>query len=63
MKMTTEEYLEMENSFQGFCTTCKKWTRPTTESDARDYDCPECGENTVIGAGEALIEGLLIITE
>ena len=50
MDNVVETYEEMRDSYQGWCTKCKEITRDCTEPDAEDYDCPECGENTVIGA-------------
>ncbi len=58
--MTTvseEDYDDYRESYQGFCTNCKKWTRECTEPDAEDYDCPVCEMNTVIGAENALLSG------
>lgn len=54
---TIEEIREAIDSYTGWCTHCKKFTRSMTESDAREYDCPDCGQNTVFGAEEALIMG------
>jgi len=59
--MTVQEFEEMENSFYGYCTICQDWTRDCTEADADQYDCPVCGENTVVGAGNALIMGIITI--
>jgi Zn finger protein HypA/HybF involved in hydrogenase expression len=53
--ISEEEYSEARGSYQGWCTTCQEFTRDSTEPDAEDYDCPQCGENTVIGAENALI--------
>ena len=51
-----EEWLEYRESYQGYCTNCEEWTRDQTEPDATDYDCPVCGENSVIGAEMYLME-------
>lgn len=50
MKNVESEYLENRGDYIGFCTSCKEWTRDCTEPDVEGYDCPECEENTVIGA-------------
>lgn len=55
--MTEADFMDMRESYQGFCTACQKFTRDSTEGDARGYDCPVCEQNTVIGAEEALIDG------
>lgn len=45
----------------GWCPTCKEFTRECTEPDAEDYDCPVCDGNEVVGAEQALINGLITI--
>jgi len=62
MTITAKEYSDMEDDFYGYCTACKDWTRDCTETDARGYDCPQCGLDTVLGASEALLEGELCIS-
>ena len=49
------------DQYKGFCTHCQKFTRGETEPDARDYPCPKCGGNTVMGAEDALLSGELDI--
>lgn len=51
------EYLDAREQGTGWCLCCYAFTRPETEPDAMGYDCPECGENEVYGAEEALIMG------
>ena len=53
-RFNEETYLELEENYQGFCTKCEEVTRDNTEPDAEGYDCPHCGQNTVIGAMEYL---------
>ena len=50
-----EEYPEMSESYQGYCTECEDWTRDCTEPDAEGYDCPVCDAHTVIGADMVLM--------
>lgn len=57
--MTESEYFEATESYQGWCTECKDFTRDCTEPDAEGYDCPECESNTVVGAEQALLLGLI----
>lgn len=59
MIMDEDEYQEMVEDCMGFCMHCNKFTRESTEPDARDYECPECGNATVIGAEEALMNGCI----
>jgi hypothetical protein len=54
-----EEYHEAIQGYIGWCTTCQAFTRECTEPDATGYDCPECGENAVMGAEEALMAGVI----
>lgn len=61
MIISEEEFWDFANSYEGYCSSCEDFTRLTTEPDARNYDCPECGQNTVCGAEEALVEGLICI--
>ena len=63
MKITTEEYRYYEDSYMGYCTNCEDFTRDSTEPDAEYYDCPDCGENTVMGTMTAMFMGLLDIVE
>jgi hypothetical protein len=62
-KMKMSEYMEAEDKSMGWCTRCKDFTRFQTEPDARGYDCPECGHNTVLGTMEALMNGEFEIEE
>ncbi len=45
----------------GWCPTCEEFTREGTEPDAEGYDCPQCDGNEVVGAEQALINGLITI--
>ena len=55
--MTEAEFHEASGSMQGWCTGCKELTRDMTEPDAEDYDCPKCGEDTVMGVELAMVTG------
>jgi Zn finger protein HypA/HybF involved in hydrogenase expression len=57
------DYQEAVDSYMGWCPACKEFTRGTTEPDATGYLCPKCGQNEVVGAEQALIEGLIMFTE
>lgn len=54
-KIEESEYKNASENYVGWCTKCNAFTRDETEPDADNYDCPECGENTVVGADNALI--------
>lgn len=57
------EYEDATNNSLGWCTNCESFTRACTEPDAEGYDCPECGENTVTGAENALIGGMIVLDD
>jgi Zn finger protein HypA/HybF involved in hydrogenase expression len=48
-------YDEAVEASLGWCTTCRSFTRDYTEPDAENYDCPVCGNHTVVGAEQAVI--------
>lgn len=50
------EYREARDLYRGYCSTCADWTRDCTEPDAEEYDCPVCGQDTVVGADNWLME-------
>lgn len=54
------DYHEATESYTGWCTECREFTRECTEPDAEGYDCPQCRGRTVVGAEQALIMGLII---
>lgn len=54
------DYVEANESYTGWCTVCKEFTRSNTEPDAEEYDCPKCSQKTVMGAEQALLSGNII---
>lgn len=50
--MRAEKWQRMRDSYRGYCTACRKWTRDMTEPDAEEYDCPICGCDSVMGGGD-----------
>ena len=61
VQVLEEDYIDATENYRGWCTGCEEFTRDCTEPDAEGYDCPQCDENTVIGAEDALISGLIEI--
>jgi hypothetical protein len=59
--MSEDDFQDACNEDQGFCTVCREFTRDCCEPDAECYACEECGEDTVFGAEQALIMGLIEI--
>ena len=58
--ITADAVLEAATSGEsaGFCIACGAQT-DGVEPDAREYRCDECGQPTVYGAEELLLEGLV----
>ena len=56
-------YQNAVDHLEGWCKTCQKFTGDDVEPDAEDYECEECGEDTVVGAENALVEGLFEISD
>ena len=57
--VTHDEYAEATECYVGWCLGCKAFTRESTEPDAKEYDCPLCGQPEVIGAEDALLLGVI----
>ena len=47
-----------QDSMQGWCLYCGKWTHDSCEPDAHHYKCPKCAYKTVYAAEELLVQGL-----
>jgi predicted RNA-binding Zn-ribbon protein involved in translation (DUF1610 family) len=60
---TQEDYEQAVESYTGWCFSCRGFTREMTEPDAEGYICPDCGEATVMGAENALLDGLIEFDE
>lgn len=55
---TIEEYQEMSDDLAGWCSHCKKIVNHgSVEPDAEHYTCEECGNPTVKGSDNLLIDG------
>lgn len=57
--ISEDDFQEAQECYLGWCSICKEFSRECCEPDAREYDCPTCGNNTVYGAEEALMMGLI----
>ena len=57
--VSLEQFHGLRDQYVGFCTKCQDWTTEEVEPDAQEYICPVCGDQTVYGAEEAFIEGLV----
>jgi len=58
-KIPLEEIEEAIEDNRGYCTNCEDFTNFNVEPDAENYECEECGENTVIGVEQAILLGIL----
>ena len=56
---TIEEIETHIETDEGWCIYCGKWTHDCCEPDAREYECPECEQNTVYHAEELVIQGFV----
>ena len=55
VEISEEEFLEHQDSFDGICANCQEWSCGGVEGDAENYKCESCGNNSVMGADNALI--------
>jgi len=63
VECTEEEYHAHADAYDGFCTSCGEFTSGGVEPDACNYECPSCEEKTVFGTEEALLMGILLISD
>jgi hypothetical protein len=57
--ITEAAYAEAVDQSLGWCPECESFTRDCTEPDASGYDCPICEMMGVMGAEQALVEGVI----
>ena len=55
--MTLDRLEDAIEHCEGYCTHCDNITGTFAEPDAEGYPCPDCGNDTVIGAEHALVMG------
>ncbi len=63
VKVSEEDYMDACDNYMGWCTNCQEFSRESCEPDCENYDCPNCEEDSVFGAEQALIMGLFEIDE
>lgn len=54
---------EDDMDYSGWCIKCGDWTHDCCEPDAHKYECPECECNSVYGAEELILLGMVIFDE
>lgn len=59
--VSKEEYEDSVEHHMGWCVTCEEFTRGMCEPDAHDYDCPNCEQNNVFGAEEAVLREFICV--
>lgn len=60
MRLTEAEFQQFDNENAGYCSTCDEVTKDScVEPDAEDYECPKCGDFSVMGMQRAIICGYL----
>lgn len=52
-----DRFQEAVDADEGWCVSCKDFTRESTEPSTKKHNCPECNENTVLAAEQALLMG------
>lgn len=65
MQMSEDELQsQLFDSVQdGYCSNCDEITDDSLEPDARDLQCPECGQHTVMGIEWAFISGFIEVSD
>lgn len=63
IRMSQADYRDAEGMMLGYCVTCGEEGGESVEPDARKYPCDRCGTNTVYGAQELLLMGLITFTD
>jgi hypothetical protein len=58
-QITEDEYVYATENYMGFCTECCDFTMHEVEPDAEECHCEGCENDTVVGAEQALIMGLI----
>jgi len=61
--MTIDEVWEESEAGSGYCVECGDLTRSCCEPDAEKYACPDCGALAVYGVEQAVLLGLLVVSE
>mgnify|MGYP003684278405 CR=1 FL=1 len=63
LKITEAQYHDLNNNYDGFCTSCGKINEGSHEPDAQNYLCSNCGEKTSFGIEWCMIAGYLEIVD
>jgi hypothetical protein len=61
--MSEDEYSEHTDEYNGLCLACGAIREGSTEPDAENYPCEDCGQNKVVGMENALVMGLIEFSE
>lgn len=55
--ITEDRFIEATEGYEGWCIVCQDFTTDSCEPDACCRKCDNCGQETVYGAEEALMQG------
>lgn len=62
MEIHSSEYFSHNSECNGYCENCDEITNfGSVEPDAREYQCDICGEMSVMGIEEAMIDGQISV--
>jgi hypothetical protein len=50
IELSLEDIKELDDSYSGICLNCGATRWGSTEPDAENYPCEECGKNAVLGS-------------
>lgn len=62
IKISEDEFEELQESHGGICRSCGSHQIGGVEPDARNYLCDDCGANEVFGAEELILMGEIEFT-
>ena len=63
IRMTEEDYHHHCNDCNGVCQECGEIRIGSTEPDAENYPCEECGNRTVLGMELAMVLNVIEISD
>lgn len=55
------EYEDAVADGAGWCSCCNDFVNYGVEPDARNYICEDCGNDTVYGIEEAIVQGMIFV--
>jgi len=64
MEISSHRLKELfDTTYSGYCKHCDDITTTDgVEPDAQDYECPECGNDTLMGLSDAVLLGFVKVS-